>query len=78
MLLFSWADVVLSCEYKRKEGDEDLDDDMRKCTWSMQHVMRDDPCRRATSGMTIENPMTRIWFCYRSSVIVSEGFDFIA
>jgi hypothetical protein len=22
----SWSDVVLSCEYKRKEGDEDLDD----------------------------------------------------
>ena|ERR1700734_3359086 len=22
----SWADVVLSCEYKRQEGDEDLDD----------------------------------------------------
>jgi hypothetical protein len=22
----SWADIVLSCEYKRKEGDEDLDD----------------------------------------------------
>ena len=40
--------------------------------------MRDDPCRRATLGMTIENAMTRIWFCCRSSVIVSEGFDFIA
>jgi hypothetical protein len=24
--IVSWADVVLSCEYKRKEGDEDLDD----------------------------------------------------
>jgi hypothetical protein len=28
-------------------------------------------------GMTIENSMTRLWFCWRSSVIVSEAFDFI-
>jgi hypothetical protein len=51
---------------------------VRKCLWSMQHVMRDDPCRRATFGMTIENSTTRLWFCCRSSVIVSEAFDFIA
>jgi hypothetical protein len=44
----------------------------------MQHVMRDDPCRRATFGMTIENSTARVWFCCRSSVIVSEPFDFIA
>jgi hypothetical protein len=29
-------------------------------------------------GMTIENAMMRVWFCCCSSVIVSEGFDFIA
>jgi hypothetical protein len=40
--------------------------------------MRDDPRRRATFGMTIENSTTRIWFCCRSSVVVSEPFDFIA
>jgi hypothetical protein len=28
--------------------------------------------------MTIENSTTRVWFCCRSSVIVSEAFDFIA
>ena len=38
--------------------------------------MRDDPCRRATFGMTIENTTTRLWFCCRSSVVVSEPFDF--
>ncbi|KAF9503667.1 hypothetical protein BS47DRAFT_778303 [Hydnum rufescens UP504] len=44
----------------------------------MQHIMRDDPCRRATYGITIENATTRVWFCCRSSVVVSEPFDFIA
>ena len=43
----------------------------------MQHVLRDDPCRRATFGMTIENSTARLWFCCRSSVIVSEAFNFI-
>ncbi|KAF9513935.1 hypothetical protein BS47DRAFT_1362032 [Hydnum rufescens UP504] len=33
--------------------------DVRKCLWSMQHIMRDDPCRRATYGITIENATTR-------------------
>jgi hypothetical protein len=27
--------------------------------------------------MTVENAMTRVWFCCRSSVIVSEAFNFI-
>ena len=32
--LVSWADVLLSCEYKRKDGPEDLDDvSIRKITW---------------------------------------------
>ncbi|KIM74927.1 hypothetical protein PILCRDRAFT_92352 [Piloderma croceum F 1598] len=66
-----WADVVLSCEYKQKEGDKNLDNDVWKCIWSMQHVMQDDPCHCATFGMTIGNSMMRIWFCCRSSVIIS-------
>ncbi|KAF9507779.1 hypothetical protein BS47DRAFT_1385014 [Hydnum rufescens UP504] len=73
----SWADIALSCEYKRGDGTNDLDDDVRKCLWSMQHVMRGGPCRRATYGMTIKNATTRVWFCCRSSVVVSEPFNFI-
>src|SRR5882762_9752343 len=58
--------------------DAQVSQNVRKCLWSMQHVMRDDPCRRATFGMTIENSTTRAWFCCRSSVIISEAFNFIA
>jgi hypothetical protein len=43
----------------------------------MQQVLRDDVRRRATFGMTIENTTTRVWFCCRSEVIISEKFDFI-
>lgn len=73
-----WADGVVSCEYKKQDRNERLSDDVRKRFWSMQHVMQDDPYRRATFGMTIENSMARLWFCCRSSVIVSEAFGFIA
>ena len=52
--------------------------DVRKVLWSMQHIMHNDPRRRATFGMTIENFMIRIWFCCRSTVVVSERFDFMA
>ena len=39
--------------------------------------MRDDPRRRASFGITVENSTTRVWFCCRSCVVVSEAFDFI-
>ncbi|KAF9503438.1 hypothetical protein BS47DRAFT_1309774, partial [Hydnum rufescens UP504] len=41
--------------------------DVQKCLWSMQHIMRDNPCQRATFGLMIENTMTRTWFCCCSS-----------
>ena len=89
-----WGDIALSWEYKRKGGVNELDDvrvhqgiarqanfsyqDVRKCLWSLQHMMRDDPRRRATFGLTIENCTTRVWFCCRSLLVVSEPFDCIA
>ncbi|KIM78397.1 hypothetical protein PILCRDRAFT_597054 [Piloderma croceum F 1598] len=39
-------------------------------------MMRNDPRRRAMFCMTIEHSTTRIWFRCRSSVIISETFDF--
>jgi hypothetical protein len=27
--------------------------------------------------MTLENSLTRVWFCCRPSIVVSEAFDFI-
>jgi hypothetical protein len=39
--------------------------------------MRDDVRRRASFGMTINNVMTRVWFCCRAMVIVSKPFNFI-
>ncbi|KII84295.1 hypothetical protein PLICRDRAFT_118133, partial [Plicaturopsis crispa FD-325 SS-3] len=50
---------------------------MRKIIWSLHHTMRDDPCRRFTFGITIENDRMRVWFCNRSLLFVCDEFDFI-
>lgn len=42
----------------------------------MNHIMRNDPTRRFTYGMTIENTDLRMWLCHRAAVIVSEPVDF--
>ena len=45
--------------------------------WDMHHIMRNDPTRRFTYGMTIENKSLRMWLCHRAAVIVSEPINFI-
>ncbi|KAF9513153.1 hypothetical protein BS47DRAFT_1362609 [Hydnum rufescens UP504] len=63
----SWADIALSCEYKQGDGMKDLDN--AKCAKVSMEV---------TYGVMIENTMMRVWFCCRSSVVVSKPFTFIA
>ncbi|KII86545.1 hypothetical protein PLICRDRAFT_113885, partial [Plicaturopsis crispa FD-325 SS-3] len=48
-----------------------------KAVWSMHHIMRDDPTRRLTFAITVENSTMRIWFGSRSFLIVTEGFNWI-
>ncbi|KIM42727.1 hypothetical protein M413DRAFT_26731 [Hebeloma cylindrosporum] len=70
-----WFRIAWAEEYKKKE--EKLDDDVQKVVWSMQQIMRYDARRRFTFGVTIENTTTRVWFCNRQTVLVSEAFDFM-
>ncbi|KIM59994.1 hypothetical protein SCLCIDRAFT_125059, partial [Scleroderma citrinum Foug A] len=46
--------------------------DERKVIWSLHHIMRSDPYRRSTLGVTIEGANTRLWFTCRSVTMVSE------
>jgi len=50
---------------------------VRKCLWSLHHVLRDGWRHRASFGITIENALTRVWFGCRTAVFVSTPFDFI-
>ncbi|THH03742.1 hypothetical protein EW145_g6041 [Phellinidium pouzarii] len=72
----SWYDYAVTLEAKKSDGSKDLDDDIAKEIFNMQHVMSLDPCRRFTFGITIENNNTRLWFCSRAVMMVSKPFNF--
>ncbi|KAI6140067.1 hypothetical protein EDD17DRAFT_1499893 [Pisolithus thermaeus] len=68
----SWDNITVSFEYKKGNGDTDRKD----VIWSLHHIMRGDPCRRATFGVTIENTEMRFWFTCRAVTLVSKSFNF--
>lgn len=39
--------------------------------------MREDPRRRFTFGMTIEDSEMRLWYVSRTDVTVTQAFDFL-
>jgi len=48
-----------------------------KVIWSAHHIMRTDPCRRFTFGITVEDSQMRLWFFARSHVMVTHPFNFL-
>ncbi|KAI5993491.1 hypothetical protein EDD15DRAFT_2548104, partial [Pisolithus albus] len=72
----SWNDIAVSFEFKKGTGEEDREDDDEKVISSLHHIMRSDPCRRSTLGVTIEDTQMRFWFTCRAITLVSEPFDF--
>lgn len=40
----------------------------------MTQILRDDPARRFTYGVTLLNYTMRLWYCDRSEVVVSSAF----
>ncbi|KII92452.1 hypothetical protein PLICRDRAFT_172541 [Plicaturopsis crispa FD-325 SS-3] len=74
---YDWGRIGASEERKTQKSRKDEYDNIRKIIWSLHHVMRDDPCRRFTYGVTIEDTQMRLWFCNRSGMIVLEAFNFV-
>ncbi|KAI6032186.1 hypothetical protein BKA83DRAFT_4210425 [Pisolithus microcarpus] len=72
----SWNDIAVSFEFKKGTGEEDCEDDDEKVMWSLHHIMRSDPCRRSTFGVTIEDTQMRFWFTCRAITLVSKPFNF--
>ncbi|KAI0916492.1 hypothetical protein AcV5_002972 [Taiwanofungus camphoratus] len=72
-----WADIGVSCEYHKWVEMDTERDNVQKVIWSMEHCMRDDPRRRFTFGLTIEDTQMKLWFCSRAGLLVSEPFNFI-
>ncbi|KAI6111271.1 hypothetical protein F5141DRAFT_985141, partial [Pisolithus sp. B1] len=73
----SWEDITVSFEFKKgTRGNSDSKDDDKKVIWSLHHIMRSDPCHRATFGVTIESTEMKFWFTCRAVTIVSKPFNF--
>ncbi|KAI6098863.1 hypothetical protein EDD16DRAFT_1226423 [Pisolithus croceorrhizus] len=64
-------DMAVSFEFKEGGGGTDRQADDR-VIWCLNHIMRGDPCRRATFGVTIENTQTRFWFTCRAITLEPE------
>ncbi|GJE89550.1 hypothetical protein PsYK624_056530 [Phanerochaete sordida] len=70
-----WWDIGPVAEFKKTDTLKDRVDNFNKILWDLSIVMREDPCRRAAWGFTIENTTVHLWYCDRSQIISSTGFD---
>ncbi|KAG7088049.1 hypothetical protein E1B28_012083 [Marasmius oreades] len=71
-----WEQLFCVGELKKnnKTKDDELDN-WGKVVWGMHHIMRNDPCRLFTFGYNMEDDQARLWYHSRSSVFVSESFN---
>ncbi|GJE94443.1 hypothetical protein PsYK624_106130 [Phanerochaete sordida] len=74
--ILRWVSVASCGEFKREDSIKVLNDDIQKTMWNLHHLMREDPRRRFAYSFTIENRTMRLWFCNRSTYVISEPFDF--
>ncbi|KAK1226405.1 hypothetical protein PQX77_010616 [Marasmius sp. AFHP31] len=72
-----WELLLCVGEFKNNNTDKARLDDWAKVLWGMHHIMRNDPCRLFTFGYSIEDDQARLWYHARSSVFVSEPFNWI-
>ncbi|KAK1223034.1 hypothetical protein PQX77_014111 [Marasmius sp. AFHP31] len=72
-----WELLLCVGEFKKNDTDKTRLDDWAKVLWGMHHIMRNDPCRLFTFGYSIEDDQARLWYHARSSVFVSEPFNWI-
>ncbi|CCL99699.1 uncharacterized protein FIBRA_01720 [Fibroporia radiculosa] len=72
-----WKDIALCAEYKKYALKETKDDVVAKVIWGMHHCMREDPRRRFTFGLTVEDSEMRLWYVSRTDVMVTQAFDFL-
>ena len=90
----SWFDIALTAEFCKASCDASSKSVSRRPSYSssisyclqnanriihnIQRIMARDPCRRLAFGITVEDTSIRLWFCSRSTPVVSEAFDFAA
>ncbi|KAI0038641.1 hypothetical protein FA95DRAFT_1578083 [Auriscalpium vulgare] len=72
---YSFLQMFLTLEFKKKDTPKGRIDDGRKIMWAIHHLLRNDARRRFAFGLSIENTAARFWFSDRQSAVVSTEFD---
>ena len=57
--------------------DENYEEKDTRTKSTLNHIMRCDPTRRFTSGLTVEDTTVMLWVTSRMGLRVSEPFDFV-
>ncbi|KAL1760729.1 hypothetical protein FB107DRAFT_269775 [Schizophyllum commune] len=69
-------DAVCVVQLKKIENVQSTQDNDRKVIWDQHQIMRTDPRRRFTLGMTFYDTNVRLWHYNREALVVSDAFDF--
>ncbi|KAJ7107218.1 hypothetical protein C8R43DRAFT_205007 [Mycena crocata] len=70
-----WHHLLMLAEFKKAK--KDRLENWIQLLWGCNHVLRNDPRRRFTFGLTAEDDDARVWFFSRACIVVSEPFAYI-
>ncbi|KAJ7744966.1 hypothetical protein DFH07DRAFT_977865 [Mycena maculata] len=71
-----WHQIIFTSEFKKYK--KDALENWIQLLWGCNHVLRNDPRRRFTFGLTAEDYEARLWFFSRSCVVVSEPIHYLS
>ncbi|KAJ7762014.1 hypothetical protein DFH07DRAFT_1020262 [Mycena maculata] len=66
-----WHQIIFTSEFKKNK--KDALENWVQLLWGCNHVLRNDPRRRFTFGLTAEDDEARFWFFSRSCVVDPES-----
>ncbi|KAF9225611.1 hypothetical protein BS17DRAFT_553782 [Gyrodon lividus] len=72
-----WFDIAVPFEFKKSRDSKAVLDNEQKIIWSLHNIMREDPLRRFTFGITIEDTHLRLWLSNRACLAVAQPIDFL-
>ncbi|KAF8316227.1 uncharacterized protein EI90DRAFT_3293739 [Cantharellus anzutake] len=74
---YAWEDIVQAWEFKKSNALTSQFDNRSKVVWSGHQILRTDPRRLWTTGLTVEKANARVWYFDRMVVLVSEPFNIL-
>ncbi|KAI0720290.1 hypothetical protein C8T65DRAFT_736033 [Cerioporus squamosus] len=71
-----WDHGAVLYEFRKRDSDRDVSENMSKMTWSLVQKLSADPACRFVRGCTMEDTGTRFWYADHSVMLVTERVDF--